>query len=113
MMFYNVKYKELDDKSLLQYINWENARMSRQREELIDLSVKIANLNQTRRSEDEDENEDKVLIDSAGAIEEVINHFKSGLPSGIGLRDMVTQISEEFPLMSLWGIQPSHKMSHG
>ena len=100
MLFYNVKYKELDDKSLLQYINWENTRMSRQREELIDLSVKIANLNQTRRSEDEDENEDKVLIDSAGAIEEVINHFKSGLPSGVGLRDMVTQIKERYPWSS-------------
>ena len=28
--------------------------------------------------------------------EEVINHFKSGLPSGVGLRDMITQIKEHY-----------------
>ena len=86
MMFYNVKCKELEDKSLLQYINWENTRMSRQREELIDLSVKIANLNPTE--------------DRERAMEEVINHFKSDLPSGVGLRDMITQIKEHYPWSS-------------
>ena len=45
MMFYNVKCKYLDDKSLLEYIESENVRLSKQREELIDLSVKIADHN--------------------------------------------------------------------
>ena len=65
MIFYLVKYAELDDKSLLEYIDSQNVRLSRQREELIDLSVKIANLNHRD--------------DTEKAMEEV-------------LRDMITQI---------------------
>ena len=86
VMFYNVECKRLDDKSLLKYIDSQNVRLSRQREELIDLSVKIANLN----------NRD----DSGKAMEEVINHYKSGLPSGVGLRDMLTMIKERYPWSS-------------
>ena len=85
-MFYLVKCEEFDDKSLLEYIDSQNVRLSRQREELIDLSVKIANLN----------HEDNRVK----AMEEVINHYKSGLPSGIGLRDMITQIKEHYPWSS-------------
>ena len=45
IMFYLVNSEELDGKSLLEYIDSQNVRLSRQREELIDLSVKIADLN--------------------------------------------------------------------
>ena len=38
IMFYLVKCEELDDKSLLEYVDSEGVRLSRQREELIDLS---------------------------------------------------------------------------
>ena len=40
-IFYLVKCQEFDDKSLLSYINSQNVRLFRQREELIDLSVKM------------------------------------------------------------------------
>ena len=40
-IFYLVKCPELDGKSLLSYINSQNVRFVRQREELIDLSVKM------------------------------------------------------------------------
>ena len=82
-MFYLVKCEVLDDLTLLEYIDKENVRLSRQREELIDLSVKIANKNNVGQSQ-----------------EEVINHFKSGLPSGVGLRDMLKQIKERYPWSS-------------
>ena len=72
-MFFNVKCKVLDRKSLLKYIDSQNVRLSRQREELIDLSVKIADLNHRD--------------DTEKAMAEVINHYKSGLPSGVGLRE--------------------------
>ena len=44
-MFYLVKCQVLGGLSLLEYIDSHNVRLSRQREELIDVSVKIANLN--------------------------------------------------------------------
>ena len=86
VMFYNIKCKVLEDKSLLEFIDSQNVRLSRQREELIDLSVKIANLNNRDETEE--------------AMDEVIKHYKSGLPSGVGLRDMLTQIKERYPWSS-------------
>merc|ERR1719422_35819 len=74
-IFYLVKCPEFDDKSLLSYINSQNVRLFRQREELIDLSVKVANL--------------KYEGDSEKAMDDVINNYKSGLDSGEGLRDMI------------------------
>ena len=82
-MFYLVKCQVLDGLSLLEFIDAENVRLSRQREELIDISVKIAHKNNNYKL--------------AHSQEEVINHFKSGLPSGIGLRDMISQIKEHYP----------------
>lgn len=82
-MFYLVKCQVFDGLSLLEYIDSHNVRLSRQREELIDVSVKIANLNKRG--------------DVKGAMDEVINHYKSGLPSGEGLRDMIIQIKERYP----------------
>ena len=41
-------------------------------------------------------NEGKVVVDAEKAMDEVINHFKSGLPSGEGLRDMLSQIKERY-----------------
>ena len=86
-MFYLVKCEEFDGKSLLEYIDSQNVRLSRQKEELIDLSVKIANLNHSKYHREK-------------AMEEVINHYKSGLRSGIGLRDMINQIKERYPWSS-------------
>ena len=86
MMFYNVPCNDLDGKSLLVYIDSENVRLSRQREELIDLSVKIANLNNRGDTEE--------------AMDEVINQYKSGLPSGVGLRDMIKMIQDRYPWSS-------------
>ena len=83
VMFYLVNCEKLDDLSLLEYIDSQNGRLSSQREELIDLSVRIANLNHNN--------------DTEKAMEEVINHYKSGLASGVGLRDMITQIKERYP----------------
>ena len=40
-IFYLIECPELDGKSLLSYINSQNVRLFRQREELIDLSVKM------------------------------------------------------------------------
>ena len=40
-IFYLVECQELNGKSLLSYINSQNVRLFRQREELIDLSVKM------------------------------------------------------------------------
>ena len=77
-IFYLVRCPEFDGKSLLSYINSQNVRLFRQREELIDLSVKIANLKYERDSEE--------------AMDEVINNYKSGLASGVGLRDMINKI---------------------
>ena len=83
IMFYNVKCEEFHGKSLLEYIDSENVRLSKQREELIDLSVKIANMNHKNNSEK--------------AMEEIINNYKSGLPSGVGLRYMIDMIKEHYP----------------
>ena len=85
-MFYLVKCQVLGGLSLLEYIDSHNVRLTRQREELIDVSVTIANLN--KRGVDKE------------ALEEVINHYKSGLPSGEGLRDMIVQIKERYPWTS-------------
>ena len=85
--FYLVKCPEFDGKSLLWYINSQNVRLFRQREELIDLSVKIANLNHGGDSEKATEE----------AMNEVINNFKSGLASGVGLRDMINMIRDDVP----------------
>ena len=83
-MFYLVRSQEYDrNRNLLEYIDTQNVRLIRQREELIDLSVKIANLNHRD--------------DTEKAMEEVINHYKSGLPSGEGLRDMIAMIKERYP----------------
>ena len=91
VMFYLVKYKEFDNKSLLEYIDSQNVRLSRQREELIDLSVKIANLNHRQETGG---------VNSERAMEEVVNHYKSDLPSGVGLRDKITMIRERYPWSS-------------
>ena len=88
-IFYNVKADEFDGKSLLEYIDLQNVRLTRQREELIDLSIKIAKLNNEVDTEDTTE-----------AMEEVFKHYKSGLPSGVGLRDMIELIKERFPWSS-------------
>ena len=85
-IFYLVKCPVLGGKSLLWYINSENVRLFRQREELIDLSVKIANMNHRGPSEE--------------ALDEVINNYKSGLASGVGLRDMIDMIKERYPWSS-------------
>ena len=83
VMFYNVNCRDLDDLSLLQYIDSQNVRLSTQREELIDLSVKIANLDHRD--------------DTEKGREEIISNFKSGLISGVGLRDMIDMIRERYP----------------
>ena len=82
-MFYLVSSEALGGFSLLQYIESESVRLLRQREELIDLAVKIAEL---RHGEN-----------SKPAMEEVIKNFKSGLASGVGLRDMIDMIKERYP----------------
>ena len=61
--------------------------MFRQREELIDLAVKISNLNHGEE-------------DLRGAMEEVINNYKSGLETGVGLRDMISMTKERYPWSS-------------
>ena len=83
IIFFLVKCKIFGGKSLLWYIDSQNVRLHRQREELIDLSVKISGLNHG--------------CDTKKAIEEVINNYKSGLPSGVGLRDMIEMIKERYP----------------
>ena len=85
-IFYLVKCQGFDGKSLLNYINSQNVRLLRQREELIDLSVKIANL--THRGNPEK------------AMDNVIKNYKSGLESGVGLRDMIDMIKERYPWSS-------------
>ena len=85
-IFYLVDCPEFDGKSLLWYINSQNVRLLRQREELEDLSVKIADQNNGE--------------DSEKAMNEVINNFKSGLASGVGLRDMINMIKERYPWSS-------------
>ena len=85
IMFYNVKGDEFDGKSLLEYIDSQNVRLTRQREELIDLSIKIAKI-------DNEDTEESMV--------EVITHFKSGLPSGVGLREMISKIEERYPWSS-------------
>ena len=89
ILFYNLNGDEFDGKSLLEYIDSQNVRLTRQREELIDLSIKIAKLNNKVTNEDAKE-----------SMVEVITHFKSGLHSGVGLRDMITQIEERYPWSS-------------
>ena len=85
-IFYLIECPEFDGKSLLWYINFQNVRLFRQREELIDLSLKIANMKTKQNSEK--------------AMDEVINNFKSGLASGVGLRDMINMIKERYPWSS-------------
>merc|ERR1719336_604384 len=68
---------------LLSYIDSQNVRFIRQREELIDLSVKIAGMNHGGDTEE--------------AMDEVINNYKSILPSGEGLRDIINSIKERYP----------------
>ena len=82
IIFYLLKCRQFDDKSLLEYIDSQNVRFHRQREELIDLSVKIAGLNHGG--------------DNEAAMEEVIKNYKLGLPSGEGLRDMINMIKERY-----------------
>ena len=86
-MFYLVKCEEFENKSLLEYIESQNVRLIRQREELIDLAVEIASLNHGK--------------DTEKAKEEVINSFKSGLASGVALRDMIDMVNERFPWSSV------------
>ena len=63
IIFYLLKCKEFRDKSLLEYIDSQNVRFHRQREELIDLSVKIAGLNHGGDKEE-------------AAMDEVIKNYK-------------------------------------
>ena len=86
IIFYLVKCEVFDGLSLLEFIDSQNVLLTRQREELIDLSVKIAHLNHRD--------------DTKKAMEEVINNYKSGLPSGVGLRDMITMVKERYPWSS-------------
>ena len=83
-VFYLVKCKAFDGKSLLEYIDSENVRLYRQREELIDLAIKIAELNHGERK-------------TKDSMKEVINNFKSRLDSGVGLRDMIIMIELRYP----------------
>ena len=85
-IFYLVKCEEFENKSLLEYIESQNVRLIRQREELIDLAVEIASLNHGK--------------DTEKAKQEVINSFKSGLASGVALRDMIDMVNERFPWSS-------------
>ena len=103
IIFYLLKCKEFDDKCLLEYINSQNIRLLRQREELIDLSVKIAGLNHGG--------------DNETAMEEVIKNYKLGLPSGEGLRDIINMIKERYrwspsKVISM-NFRQSDDLSHG
>ena len=90
-MFYLVKCPVLGGDSLLQYIDSQSARLNRQKEEMIDLSVKISNHNNP--------------WDKRKAMDEVISSYKSGLPSSVGLRDMISSIKERYPwTRSRWSI---------
>ena len=90
-MFYLVKCPVLGGASLLQYIDSQSARLNRQKEEMIDLSVKISNHNNP--------------WDKRKAMDEVISSYKSGLPSSVGLRDMISSIKERYPwTRSRWSI---------
>ena len=81
--FYLVKCPVLGGDSLLHYIVSQSGRLNRQREEMIDLSVKISNRNNPS--------------DKRKAMDEVISSFKSGLPSSVGLRDMISSVKERYP----------------
>ena len=59
MIFYLQPGEEFDGESLLEYIDSQNARLSRQKEDLIELSVKIANLNHRDDSEKANDNNQK------------------------------------------------------
>ena len=82
-MFYLVKCPVLGGVSLLDYIVSHSGRLNRQKEEMIDLSVKISNHNNPS--------------DKRKAMDEVISSYKSGLPSSVGLRDMISSIKERYP----------------
>ena len=82
-MFYQVKCPVLGGVSLLQFIDSQSVRLNRQKEEMIDLSVKISNHNNPQ--------------DKRKAMDEVIACYKSGLPSSVGLRDMISSIKERYP----------------
>ena len=82
-MFYLVKCPVLGGVSLLQYIVSHSGRLNRQKEEMIDLSVKISSHNNPS--------------DKRRAMDEVISSYKSGLPSSVGLRDMISSIKERYP----------------
>ena len=82
-MFYLVKCPVLGGVSLLQYIVSHSGRLNRQKEEMIDLSVKISSHNNPS--------------DKRKAMDEVISSYKSGLPSSVGLRDMISSIKERYP----------------
>ena len=86
-IFYLWPCKELGGESLLKYLDTKTFCFLRQRRELIELSVKIARLNHGQ--------------DSKEAMKEVINHYKSCLPSGPGLRDLLNMIKEQYPLSTL------------
>ena len=83
-IFYLWPCKELGGESLLKYLDTKTFCFLRQRRELIELSVKIARLNHGQDSEE--------------AMKEVINHYKSCLPSGPGLRDLLNMIKEQYPM---------------
>ena len=102
VMFYNEKSEKFDETkqkkmSLLEYIDSQNVRFTREREELVDLAVLIARLN---NSKSDYKSEEGYKTEVKDAMEEVTNHFKSELPSGEGLRDMLVMIGERFPWSS-------------
>ena len=90
-MFYLVKCPVMGGDSLLHHIDSQGARLNRQKEEMIDLCVKISNHNNP--------------ADKRKAMEEVISSFKSGLPSSVGLRDMIISLKERYPwTKSRWSV---------
>ena len=88
--FYLVKTKALrdksGDKSLLQYIVDNGARMMKQREELFDLLVeKIENVNSWS------------WLHGKDFESKIIHNLKLGLPSSIGLAECIKMTEEKFP----------------
>ena len=85
--FYVVRSKVLQDKSLLQYIVDNGARMMKQREDLLDVLAKhVETVDSQGKSLDQKQIELKI-----------INNLKLGLPSSIGLAECIKMTEEKFP----------------
>ena len=103
-LFYLIRCEELDWKSLLQYIVDQGNRMMRQKEELIDLAIKIPNINQEAKLIEEfkqgiakDDDNTKTQLKSQRVqdhlkkyVEGIINggnedEFRGGIKSATGI----------------------------